>query len=64
VLSLGKQSDALGQLSGGPLLGSFGSRSLRVAFVVSAAPLAPRPWLLPEEAERVGRVKAGEQTNR
>jgi MFS transporter, DHA3 family, tetracycline resistance protein len=46
VISLGGQSDALGQLAGGPPLGLIGNRSLRGAFVLSAALLAPNLWLL------------------
>jgi DHA3 family tetracycline resistance protein-like MFS transporter len=46
VLSLGGQSDALGQLAGGPPLGAVGNRSLRAAFVVSAVLLVPNLWLL------------------
>ena len=46
VLSLGGQSDALGQLAGGPPLGAVGNRSLRAAFVVSALLLLPNLWLL------------------
>ncbi len=46
VLSLGGQSDALGQLAGGPPLGAVGNRSLRAAFVVSALLLVPNLWLL------------------
>ncbi|HEY1016111.1 MAG TPA: MFS transporter [Herpetosiphonaceae bacterium] len=46
VLSLGGQSDALGQLAGGPPLGALGNRSLRAAFVLSAALLVPNLWLL------------------
>jgi DHA3 family tetracycline resistance protein-like MFS transporter len=46
VLSLGGQSDALGQLAGGPLLGAVGNRSLRAVFLVSATLLAPNLWLL------------------
>ncbi|GIV93220.1 MAG: MFS transporter [Chloroflexus sp.] len=46
VLSLGGQSDALGQLAGGLPLGAIGNRSLRAAFVTSAILLAPNLWLL------------------
>lgn len=48
VLSLGGQSDALGQLAGGLPLGAVGNRSLRAAFLLSAALLAPNLWLLRE----------------
>ncbi|HEU4323354.1 MAG TPA: MFS transporter [Roseiflexaceae bacterium] len=51
VLSLGGQSDALGQLAGGPPLGAVGNRSLRAAFVVSALLLAPNLWLLRRRTE-------------
>jgi DHA3 family tetracycline resistance protein-like MFS transporter len=46
VLSLGGQSDALGQLAGGLPLGAVGNRSLRAAFLVSALLLVPNLWLL------------------
>ncbi|GIV93206.1 MFS transporter [Chloroflexus aurantiacus] len=46
VLSLGGQSDALGELTGGLPLGAIGNRSLRAAFVTSAILLAPNLWLL------------------
>lgn len=46
VLSLGGQSDALGQLAGGLPLGAVGNRSLRAVFVISALLLAPNLWLL------------------
>ncbi|ABY37006.1 MAG TPA: MFS transporter [Chloroflexus aurantiacus] len=46
VLSLGGQSDALGQLAGGLPLGAIGNRSLRAAFVTSAILLVPNLWLL------------------
>jgi DHA3 family tetracycline resistance protein-like MFS transporter len=46
VLSLGGQSDALGQLAGGLPLGAVGNRSLRAAFLLSAVLLAPNLWLL------------------
>ncbi|MEM8536001.1 MAG: MFS transporter [Chloroflexota bacterium] len=49
VLSLGGQSDALGQLSGGPLLGAVGNRSLRAVFLVSAVLLMPNLWLLRDQ---------------
>ncbi len=54
VLSLGGQSDALGQLAGGPPLGAVGDRSLRAAFVLSALLLAPNLWLLRRRAEPAG----------
>lgn len=60
VLSLGGQSDALGQLAGGPPLGAIGNRSLRAAFVVSALLLVPNLWLLRERAEPVTGVPATE----
>jgi MFS transporter, DHA3 family, tetracycline resistance protein len=52
VLSLGGQSDALGQLLGGPPLGAIGNRSLRAAFVGSALLLAPNLWLLRRHPRR------------
>jgi DHA3 family tetracycline resistance protein-like MFS transporter len=42
VLSMTGQIDALGELSGGPILGAIGSlRSLRAALLTSAMVLAP-----------------------
>ncbi|MCU0492909.1 MAG: MFS transporter [Chloroflexaceae bacterium] len=51
VLSLGGQSDALGQLAGGPPLGAVGNVSLRAAFLVSATLLMPNLWLLRERRQ-------------
>jgi MFS transporter, DHA3 family, tetracycline resistance protein len=62
VLSLGGQSDALGQLAGGPPLGAVGNRSLRAAFLVSAVLLAPNLWLLRPRAEAQVAAPAAEIT--
>lgn len=60
VLSLGGQSDALGQLTGGLPLGAVGNRSLRAAFVVSAVVLVPNLWLLRARPEPRPSLKATE----
>lgn len=52
VLSLGGQSDALGQLMGGPPLGAVANRSLRAAFLASSLLLVPNLWLLRTRAEK------------
>jgi DHA3 family tetracycline resistance protein-like MFS transporter len=46
VLSIQSQTDAIGQMAGGPPIGAVGSASLRLAFVVSGAILSPAVWLL------------------
>lgn len=63
VLSLGGQSDALGQLAGGPALGLIGNRSLRAAFLVSALLLTPNLWLLRGRAAPPQGVSQPESTN-
>jgi DHA3 family tetracycline resistance protein-like MFS transporter len=45
VLSIYGQSDALGQLAGGPVVGVVGLRSLRAALVFSGLILTPALWL-------------------
>jgi sugar phosphate permease len=56
VLSIANQSDALGQLGGGPVLGVIGTvRSLRAAMVAAGIVLLPTlglyGWLLRREGE-------------
>ncbi|GAB4425715.1 MAG: MFS transporter [Chloroflexi bacterium OHK40] len=63
VLSLGGQSDALGQLAGGPPLGAIGNRSLRAAFVVSAVLLMPNLWLLRARPQSGPTLKAAEMAD-
>jgi MFS transporter, DHA3 family, tetracycline resistance protein len=46
VLSMQSQTDAIGQMVGGPPIGAVGNASLRAAFVVSGAILSPVLWLL------------------
>ncbi len=46
VLSVQSQTDAIGQIAGGPPLGALGQLSLRAAFFGSAALLSPVLWLL------------------
>ncbi len=46
VLSMQSQTDAIGQIAGGPPLGALGQRSLPLAFIASAAILSPALWLL------------------
>ncbi len=46
VLSLQSQTDAIGQMVGGPPLGKVGEISLRAAFLCSAAILSPTLYLL------------------
>jgi DHA3 family tetracycline resistance protein-like MFS transporter len=46
VLSMQGQTDAIGQMVGGPPIGLVGQWSLRAAFVFSGAVLAPALWLL------------------
>jgi DHA3 family tetracycline resistance protein-like MFS transporter len=41
VLSMQSQTDAIGQIAGGPPLGALGQRSLPLAFIASAAILSP-----------------------
>ncbi len=41
LFSVSSQSDAIGQIVGGPLLGAIGNRSIRTAFLASAALLSP-----------------------
>jgi MFS transporter, DHA3 family, tetracycline resistance protein len=46
VLSMQSQTDAIGQIVGGPPIGAVGQLSLRAAFVVSGAILSPAAYLL------------------
>jgi MFS transporter, DHA3 family, tetracycline resistance protein len=46
VLSMQSQTDAIGQIVGGPPIGAVGQLSLRAAFVVSGAILSPATYLL------------------
>lgn len=58
VLSLVSQADALGQLTGGPVVGWVGTvRSLRAAMVLSALLLAPALPLYTRAAKREGRLE-------
>lgn len=52
VLSMRSQTDAIGQIAGGPPLGLVGQLSLPAAFLGSALLLSPILWLL----RRIGRV--------
>lgn len=52
VLSMQSQTDAIGQIIGGPPLGMLGQVSLRLAFLGSAAILSPALFLL-RRAERI-----------
>lgn len=54
VLSMQSQTDAIGQIAGGPPLGALGQRSLPLAFVASAAVLSPALWLLRRALRRRG----------
>jgi DHA3 family tetracycline resistance protein-like MFS transporter len=58
VLSMQSQTDALGQIVGGPPLGALGERRLPLAFLASAALLSPALWLL----RRAERAQPGEKT--
>jgi DHA3 family tetracycline resistance protein-like MFS transporter len=46
VLSMQSQTDAIGQMVGGPPLGLIGERRLPLAFLASALILSPALWLL------------------
>lgn len=46
VLSMQSQTDAIGQMFGGPPLGIIGQMSLRLAFIASGALLSPAIYLL------------------
>jgi DHA3 family tetracycline resistance protein-like MFS transporter len=59
VLSIQSQTDAIGQMVGGPPLGALGERRLPLAFLASAALLSPALWLL----HRAGRSQSGEPTD-
>jgi DHA3 family tetracycline resistance protein-like MFS transporter len=54
VLSMQSQTDAIGQISGGPPLGLIGQRSIPLALIASALTLSPAAALL----ARVGRREA------
>jgi len=41
LFSVSSQSDAIGQIAGGPFLGAIGNRSIRAAFIASATLLSP-----------------------
>jgi DHA3 family tetracycline resistance protein-like MFS transporter len=41
MLSVSSQTDAIGQIVGGPFLGAIGNRSIRAALVVAAVILSP-----------------------
>lgn len=64
VLSMQSQTDAIGQIVGGPPLGAIGRASLRLAFLASASLLAPTVPLLArarrlETVEEAARAAAG-----
>ena len=59
VLSMQSQTDAIGQMVGGPPLGALGERRLSLAFLASAAMLSPALWLL----RRAERAQPGEKTD-
>jgi DHA3 family tetracycline resistance protein-like MFS transporter len=59
VLSMQSQTDAIGQIVGGPPLGALGERRLPLAFLASAALLSPALWLL----RRAERSQPGAQTD-
>ncbi len=56
VLSVQSQTDAIGQIAGGPPLGALGQVSLRAAFFASAALLSPVLWLLNRVGNREKRL--------
>lgn len=58
VLSMQSQTDAIGQIAGGPPMGAIGQISARLAFVASAAVLSPTLVLL----FRASRVSATPET--
>jgi DHA3 family tetracycline resistance protein-like MFS transporter len=58
VLSMQSQTDAIGQIVGGPPLGALGERRLPLAFLASAALLSPALWLL----HRTEPAPSGEKT--
>jgi DHA3 family tetracycline resistance protein-like MFS transporter len=64
VLSMQSQTDAIGQIVGGPPLGALGERRLPLAFLTSAVILSPALWLLrytersqPDETTSVPRIE-------
>jgi DHA3 family tetracycline resistance protein-like MFS transporter len=59
VLSMQSQTDAIGQIVGGPPLGALGERRLPLAFLASAAILSPALWLL----RCTARSQPGEKTS-
>jgi MFS transporter, DHA3 family, tetracycline resistance protein len=60
VLSMQSQTDAIGQIAGGPPLGAIGQRSLRGAFIASALLLTPVLGLL-TRIERTPRAAAAHE---
>ena len=64
VLSMQSQTDAIGQIVGGPPLGALGEHQLPLAFLTSAVILSPALWLLrytersqPDETTSVPRIE-------
>ncbi|MBW4437316.1 MAG: MFS transporter [Pleurocapsa minor GSE-CHR-MK-17-07R] len=57
VLSMQSQTDAIGQMAGGPPIGLVGNASLRAAFVLSGAILSPVLWLLGRRKSETVRVE-------
>jgi DHA3 family tetracycline resistance protein-like MFS transporter len=60
VLSIAGQTDALGQIAGGPAVGAIGNVSLRAALVVSGVILSPA-LLLFARARRQGTIAAPQE---
>lgn len=60
VLSMRSQTDAVGQMVGGPPLGLVGQQSLRLAFIASGAVLSPALLILNWVREREKRGAAAE----
>ena len=68
MISMINQTDALGQIAGGPVVGAVGLRSLRAALVLSAALLAPAAGLFArargQKAAEVKRLEAEQSESR
>jgi DHA3 family tetracycline resistance protein-like MFS transporter len=54
MFSVSSQVDAIGQISGGPVVGAIGNRSIRAALVLSALVLSP---VVPLYARAIRRTK-------
>ena len=65
VFSMDSQSNAIGQIAGGPIFGGIGNVSLRAALALGAMLLAPGQWLYwrslkDDQAAQVGEVAVAE----